>query len=39
MDSIMEITNRYHWRTQEDIDMAFMEEVEASNRDDTYASN
>jgi len=31
MESIKSITDRYHWRTQEDIDMAFMEEVEASN--------
>ncbi len=41
MDSIKSITDRYHWRTQEDIDMAFMEEVEASNinRSDYDASN
>jgi len=31
MDSVKTITDRYHWRTQEDIDQAFMEEVEASN--------
>jgi len=32
MESIKQITDRYHERTQDDIDEALMEEIEASNR-------
>jgi len=31
MESIKSITDRYHARSQDDIDSALMEEIEASN--------